>query len=90
MTNAEKLMKRYERSQAILDIAVLHPDSSKYTIAQAIEMVEKARAKVLKALEDAHNDLLGALTASWNYGEPYVFIGPLRIQVSAVYAWDRK
>jgi hypothetical protein len=29
-------------------------------------------------------------TASWNYGEPYVFIGPLRIQVSAVYAWDRK
>lgn len=29
------------------------------------------------------------LTASWNYGEPYVFIGPLRIQVSANYAWDR-
>lgn len=30
------------------------------------------------------------LKPSWNYGEPHVFIGPLRIQVSAVYAWDRK
>jgi hypothetical protein len=51
MTDAEKLLRRYDTAMLKLDMAVLHPDISKYTITQAIEMMEKARAKVLKAME---------------------------------------
>ncbi len=30
------------------------------------------------------------LSAGWNFGEPCIFIGPLKIRASAVYDWVRQ
>jgi hypothetical protein len=43
MTTTEKLLSKYDVALGRLDTAILHPNSSKYTVAQAIEMVETAR-----------------------------------------------
>ena len=51
MTDAEKLMNAYDRAQTRLHVAILHPAASKYSVRAAIKMLNKARAKVLKAME---------------------------------------
>lgn len=55
MTNAEKLLSKYDVALGRLDTAILHPDSSRYAVKQAIEMVEKARDKVLAAMKGEEN-----------------------------------
>ena len=51
MNNAEKLLRKYDIAMDRLDTAILHPNSSKYTAEQAVEMVEKVRTKVLAAMK---------------------------------------
>ena len=51
MTNAEKLMNAYDRAQTRLDVAILHPEISRYSVRAALKGRNKARDKVLKAMK---------------------------------------
>jgi hypothetical protein len=51
MTTVDELMNAYDRAQTRLDVAILHPESSRYTVEQAQEMLRRVRAKVLKVMK---------------------------------------
>lgn len=56
MTTVDELMNAYDRAQTRLDVAILHPENSRYTVEQAQEMLRKVRAKVLKVMKGEGNE----------------------------------
>ena len=55
MSNAEKLLEKYDDACIRLETAIRNPPGNRYTIDKASELWEKARAKVLAAMEGNHD-----------------------------------